>query len=177
MERSLRLPHIRRSENDNRRMDLITRGLSGIFGGKPLFMDATCISPVHGNGLPMVGAADHDGACLRRKDDDTYYTDYPDVFVSPHAKLLSLSVETYGRWGSDSLKLVRQMARYKASDVSACLQKSVIQSFSKRAWGILSISLQKNIADSILHEFGADLSEAFGDDQGPPIDLLSDMHR
>ena len=69
------------------------------------------------------------------------------------------------------------MAQYKASDVSACLQKSVIQSFSKRAWGILSISLQKNIADSILHECGADLSEAFGDDQGPPIDLFSDMHR
>ena len=181
VERPLRLTHIRRSENDNRRMDLITRGLSGIFGGKPLFMDATCISPIHGNGLPMVGAADHDGACLHRKDDDTYHTDYPDVFVSPHAKLLSLSVETYGRWGSDSLSLVRQMAQYKAADLPACLQRSVAHSFSKRAWGVLSICLQKIITDSIIQEFGADLIETFGEDgpdgQGPSIDLLSDMYR
>ena len=53
--------------------------------------------------------------------------------------------------------------------------------FFKRAWGILSISLQKAIADSILNEFGADLTEAAGhelfDDRGPPIDLLGDMHR
>ena len=181
VERPLRLTHIRRSENDNRRMDLITRGLSGIFGGKPLFMDATCVSPIHGNGLPMTGAANTDGACLIRKDEDTYFIDYPDIHTSTHAKLLSLSVETYGRWGSDSLRLLRQMANYKASDVPPCLQKSIAQSFSKRAWGILSISLQKAIADSIINEFGADLTEAAGhelfDDRGPPIDLLGDMHR
>jgi len=97
-ERFNRDTHLRRSETDARRMDLVTPGLSGVFNGKPLFIDATCISPVHGNGTPMSGAADNDGICLQRKDRDTHEIDYPDVSQAPHAQLLSLSVVTYGRW-------------------------------------------------------------------------------
>ena len=129
----------------------------------------------------MTEAANNDETCLIRKNEITYLFDYPDVYVSTHAKLLSLSVETYGRWGTDSLRLLHQMANYKASDAPSCLQKSIAQVFSKRAWGILSISLQKAIADSILNEFGADLTEAAGheffDDRDPPIDFLADMDR
>jgi hypothetical protein len=56
--------------------------------------------------------ATEDEAVLSKKDKDTYEVDYPDVAAAPHAQLLSLSVETYGRWGKDCLRLVKELAGF-----------------------------------------------------------------
>ena len=79
--------------------------------GKPLFIDATCVSPLRGNDTPTARAASVDGAKLIKVDARTKYTDYPDVEQSSAAALLSLSVEVFGRWGEDSIKLVKQLAQ------------------------------------------------------------------
>ena len=107
-------------------------GLSEVFNGMPLFIDAPCISPVHGDGNPMTGAASQDDACLERQDRETVESDYPDVEASPHVQLLSLSVETSGRWGKHALRLIRELARLIGSHVSESLKTSVIHSYSKR---------------------------------------------
>lgn len=60
----MRTTHIRRSETDARRMDLVCPGLDGVFGGMPIFADVTCVSPLRGNGTPMHQAADQDGAAV-----------------------------------------------------------------------------------------------------------------
>ena len=98
IERMLHTTHIRRGDNDRRRMDLITSGIPGVFRGKPLFIDATCVSPLSGQGLPHSGAAAHDGKCAERADRRTRNTDYPDVERSNDVQLLSLSSEIFGRW-------------------------------------------------------------------------------
>ena len=123
-------------------MDLATEGISGVSGGKPLFMDVTCVSPVTGRGVPKPRAAVEDGAALNDKDFETRETDYPDVAHSPQAELLSLSVETYGRWNKDSLQLIRQLARAKAENVPEVLRKSVESAYSNRWWSLFSIALQ-----------------------------------
>ena len=43
VERFLRTTHIRRGPQDARRMDIVTSGIAGVFRGKPLFIDATCL--------------------------------------------------------------------------------------------------------------------------------------
>ena len=40
---------------------IMTGGIDGVFGGSPLWIDVTCISPVHGTGEPMPQAAINDG--------------------------------------------------------------------------------------------------------------------
>ena len=97
VERLVRDTNLRSDPDDLRRLDLVCSGLPGVFEGKPLFMDATCVSPVHGDGRPMPRAHRENGAALSAKDNVTRETDYPDINRSPHAQLLSLSVETYGR--------------------------------------------------------------------------------
>ena len=68
VERTLNITHINRGPNDLRRMDIITSGLSGVFGGKPLFIDATLVSPIKGNGEPISRASDSDGIALSNAD-------------------------------------------------------------------------------------------------------------
>ena len=177
VERFLGRTHITNNLADRRRMDLITPGITGVFGGKPLFMDATCVSPVHGDGTPMPHAADNDGARASAKDEETRETDYPDVQRSPHAHLLSLSVETYGRWGPDSLQLVRQLAKYKNAQHTEILQQSITLAYSKRWWSLLSVALQKAIAGAILRQEGGDLTEACETVALLPLDELLDLHR
>ena len=67
-----------------------------------------------------------------------------------HAQLLSLGVETYGRWGNQSLALVRQLARYKSLNVPEVLRTSAEVGYYKRWWSILSVSVQKIVMEGIL---------------------------
>ena len=125
----------------------------------------------------MSRAADHDGACLDKKDRDAYQRDYPDISQSPHARLLSLSVEPYGRWGRDCLRLVRELSAHKGSQHPEILRISVAQVYSRRWWGILSAAVQKSIAASISRLSGHELTEA--DDSSAPPSVLEvlDCHR
>ena len=149
--------------DDRRRMNLVVADIPGIFKGKPLFIDATCVSPIHGNGRAMPQAGDHDGAVTDRKDQETREKDYPDVEAHPSAQLLSLSVETYGRWGQQSLRLVRELSKFKGQNNSNALRTSVSQSYAKRWWTLLSVALQKYLADTLLQESGEDLPSATSD--------------
>ena len=138
-------------------MDIVTSGIAGVFRGKPLFIDATCISPINGRGQAKSRADKYDGKCFERKDNETKDTDYPDVEASQTAQLLSLSVEVFGRWGPQSLQLVCQLAKYKVAAHLPVLRKRVALSLSRRWWSILNDGLQKNLAVSLLQGSGEDL--------------------
>ena len=131
-ERMLRTTQIRRNNSDARRMDLICHGIDGVFQGSPLFMDMTIVSPLHGNGRPMPRSAKDDGAALQRADERNRIKDYPDIEASPHAQLLCLGTETYGRWSSHCLTLVRQLADYKSKNCPFFLMKSIKQASYNR---------------------------------------------
>ena len=177
VERTLGTTHIRRSPQDLRRMDLICEGIDGVFGGAPLFMDATLVSPLHGNGTPMPRSATEDGAAVGRADKKNKEVDYADVEASPHAQLLCLGVETYGRWSSHSLQLIRQLVKHKCSNLPPYLEKSMQHSYYRRWWSLLSVCVQKTLTESILRSQGADLLPA-ADSLAPlsASDML-DLHR
>ena len=176
IERLMHTTHINRGPDDNRRMDIVTSGIPGVFRGKPLFMDATCVSPLHGDGTAMRNAARRDGGALEAADKRNREIDYPDVERSNDAKLLCLGVEVFGRWNHHCLQLVSQLAAFKAADSPQKLQKSVQHALLTRWWGILGISLQRIVAASLLRPSGNDLLEA-GGACGPDMTDLLDLHR
>ena len=152
-----------------RRMDLLAPGNDGIYGGVPLFMDVTIVSPVHGTGLPMPRSHTQEGAALQRAENRNRTVDYPDVEASPLAQLLSLGVETYGRWSEHSLTLIRHLAKYKSNNVPPYLKRSVEQGSYVRWWSLLSVGVQQIVADSILRPAGSDLSFASSNNAQVPI--------
>ncbi len=93
----IRNTYLHNSENDIRRLDLITSDIDNIYSKKSFFMNITYISSVTNEGVPKPRATTTDGSALTAKDNDTKNIDYPDIERTPHAALLSLSVETYGR--------------------------------------------------------------------------------
>ena len=127
IERVLHTTHIRRGDADMRRMDLISPGIDGIYGGCPIFMDVTIVSPLHGTGIPMPHSRNINGAAVQRATDRNRNVDYPDVEASPLAQLLSLGCETYGRWSEHCLSLVRQLAKHKSCNYPQYLQASIEQ--------------------------------------------------
>ena len=177
VERLMHLTHIRRGPNDMRRMDIITAGIDGIYGGSPLFMDVTIISPVHGTGLPMPRSADHDGAANDRAELRNRNTDYPDVEASPHAQLLSLGVETYGRWSEHSLTLMRHLAKYKSKQMPPYLQRNIECAYFTRWWNLLSVTVQNIIGISIVRPCGTDLIGAADHLDMLPAEEVSDLYR
>ena len=177
VERTLGSTHIRRSPEDRRRMDLLCPGVDGIFGGAPLFIDVTMVSPLHGNGSPMPHSATEDGAAVRRAADTCRRNDYPDVEASPHAQLLSLGVETYGRWSPQCIVLIRHLARFKSANAPAHLQKSVQYAFLSRAWNLLSVCAQQIVCESVLRASGADLLDAAESCSRLTMEDLLDFHR
>ena len=98
----------------------------------------------------MPRAHREDGAALAAKDNATRAQDYPDVHASHHAQLLSLSVETYGRWGPDSLRLVQELASFRSRHVPDVIVDSIRQSCARRWWGVLSCAVQKSVSRSVL---------------------------
>ena len=164
--------HIRRSADDARRMDLVTPGLPGVFGGAPLFMDATCVSPLTGEGRPKPRAAGEDGAAVAEAERKNREEDHPDVEASPHACLLSLGAETYGRWSPHSQELVAQLARKKARGVPDLLRRTTDRAYTVRWWSLLAVALQRAVAESVLRESGADLMPAEGSVELPLVDVL-----
>ena len=175
VERILATTHIRRGPNDFRRMDLITPGIDGIFGGVPLFVDVTIVSPLRGTGESMPGSAVRDGAAVQRAEDKNKHDDYPDVEESSTAQLLPLGVETYGRWNSQSLELVRQLAKKKSLQYPEILQSSVKHAYLARWWAMLSVGVQRLVGESILRPRESDLIIAAPDQQGIQVEDVLDF--
>ena len=158
-------------------MDFITPGVDGIFNGCPLFADVTIISSYHNNSIPMSRSANVNGASLIRADQRNRNDDYPDVEQSPHAALLCLGCETYGRWSDHCLTLVKQLAKFKSRNSPQYLQQSLQQSCYARWWSLLACTVQVIVAESILRPQGSDLLEAANTVLTPTVQDLLDLHR
>ena len=158
-------------------MDFVCAGVDGVYGGAPLFVDVTLVSPLHGNGTPMPSSATEDGAAVRRAAELCSRRDYPDVEASPHAQLLSLGVETYGRWSSQCLVLIRHLARSRSRNAPEYLQKAFQHAFFARSWTLLSVCVQQIVGESVVRLSGADLLDAADSLTSPPVEDLFDFHR
>ena len=140
-------------------------------------MDVTLVSPLHGTGQPMPNSARQNGAANDRAENRNRNVDYPDVEASPLAQLLCLGVETYGRWSSHCLTLVRQLARYKSKHSPPYLQKSIECACYTRWWNILAVSVQKIICETLVRPCGTDLVEAADNVRSVTVEDLLDFVR
>ena len=157
VERLIRNTFLRSSPDDDRRMDIVVSGLSDVMGGTPLFIDVTCVSPLTGNGIARGRSATIDGHTVGEADRRNRNQDYPDIERSSRAKLICAGVETFGRWSTQCLHLIRQLAKSKSASYPEVLQKSIQQAFSQRWWALLSIAVQNSVAENILLDVPADL--------------------
>ena len=176
VERMLRSTHFRRNESDSRRLDLVTPGIPSVFGGAPVFVDATLVSPVRGTGVPMPRAAAVDGAALQAAERRNREVDYPEVEEAADAQLVCLGCETFGRQSKHSLVLVRQLARNTAAGYMPALRAAVQYACMSGWWALLGTAVQREVAVSCLRPAGADLLPALSLSSLPLADWL-DMHR
>jgi len=120
----------------------------------------------------MPHSHDRDGEAVARATAANANRDYPDVEASPDAQLLSLGVETYGRWSAHCQVLMRHLAKYKSQNMPDYLQRTVQTACFARWWNLLSVTVQRIVCDSILRDSGHDLHLGAEISHVPPVEEL-----
>ena len=156
VERLVRECNVRLTEHDQRRVDLVATRL-GVNRGLPLLCDVTVVSPVTGAGTARGGCLTIDGGAVEAARRHCRDVDYPEVVASNAACLYSLGVEVFGRWGSDSLTLVRAAARARVATLPRRVRLSTQTRLLRRWWGLLGAAAQRAVARSVALGRGADL--------------------
>ena len=105
---------------DSRRIDLVARGLP-LFGGLPIFGDASVVSPLHGDGTLWGQSASTNGVALQRTRARHEGT-YQEICISDKAVFLLLGAEVGGRLSHEALRVLGQLAAVKARDAPELLR-------------------------------------------------------
>ena len=171
IERLLRDTNVRTSPQDQRRMDIVAAPGARSVGarrGMPLFCDVTICSTHTQRGGARPGAANHDGATIGRAVTRKRRR-YRDVVASAHASLVVLGCEAYGRWSTDAISLMRELAKLKAAEAPARLRTVAEFAWLNRWWGIVGVGVQRAIAESLLWHGGADLLGQHADRRHPTL--------
>ena len=157
-------------------MDLVaapgSRGL-GARRGLALFADVTIVGVHTRSGEARTSAATTDGGVLgqavtakRRK--------YADVVASREASLLVLGCETYGRWCDDATSLIKELVALKAREAPPSLRGCAKHAWSQRWWALVSVGVQRAVAEALLRHNGPDLQPNPPEEPTPPLaDVLT----
>ena len=62
---------------------------------------------------------------------------------------LVLAASTGGRWSSEIVKLLRDLAHFRASSEPPILRRSMQAAFLRRWWSLLSVALHDSIAAAL----------------------------
>ena len=156
---------------DGRRIEVLATGLP-LERGVPLAIDATMVSPLHGDGTAWAKADTVAGSSISRgekKKPDTY----PELVDSPHVKLLTLACEVGGRWSATCSRVVSELAAVRARQAPRALRAATSIAFASRWWALLSCCQQDSFAASVMDEGLAALD---GCDAADPdlADVLTD---
>ncbi|CAK0891155.1 unnamed protein product, partial [Prorocentrum cordatum] len=154
---------------DRRQLDLVVYGISP--NGVPLCCDSTMVSPLRRDGWHRPRTFDTDGAALlgaeRRK-----RRRYHELTTGHSGRLMVLSCEVGGRWGRDSLQLVRLLAKQKARAAPALLRRSAELAYTNRWWGFLSVAAQDSLMATLTGDGYLALGGAAGEDDPDLAEVL-----
>ncbi len=134
---------------DQRQLDMVAYGIT--LNGVALCCDATMVSPLTREGVPVPRAATTDGAALAHAEARKRRT-YPELQDSPFGRLVVLGCEVGGRWNEHSLRLVTHLAKHKARGAPALLRKPARAAWHARWWGLLSVATQTALATTLSGE-------------------------
>ena len=116
--------------SDGRRLEVVAEGLT-LFGGCQLALDATLVSPLHGDGTHRRGADITDGAALGEARKDKVRT-YPELCRgNGRALLVVIAGEVGGRWSDETKSFLWCLASAKAAAVTGT--GSVVQTVDLHA--------------------------------------------
>ena len=134
---------------DARRIEVVANGLP-LWHGSQLALDATIVSPLTRLGEAHPRADVQPGcaviAAARRKRHQTY----PELARARRCRLVVVGVETGGRFGTETVQLLRLLARHKASAVPAASRPAAITGWVARWSGLLAVAAQRAFAASLL---------------------------
>ena len=82
---------------------------------------------------------------------------YGDIHRSPHACLLVLGCERYGRWSEDATATVRELAHLKAAEAPPRLRGVAQLAWANRWWSLLGVGTHRALAEAPLRHSGVDL--------------------
>ena len=94
---------------DGRRIEVIANGLP-LYHGAQIAIDATIVSPVRADGLPIARSDENDGVALRNAR-AVKFRKYRDLVQGRRCRLLVAGVETGGRWDKEAHRFLVQLAR------------------------------------------------------------------
>ena len=77
--------------------------------------------------------------------------------------LCALDAEVFGRWGADPLWIVPALAREHSRGAPQRIRFGVNMRLQQRWWSILSIGVQRLVAQACLRSHGADLNTVIGE--------------
>ena len=132
---------------DARRLEIVADGLP-LFGGVQL-IDTTLISSLHCDGMARPGTANTDGAALtaaRRRKERTY----SELVGRGRARLVVSTGEVGGRWSTETMSFLSQLAKAKTRHEPRILRRRVQQAWRSRWQAILSCAVAKAFARSLL---------------------------
>ena len=133
---------------DEREIEVVAAGLS-IHHGAQLAVDITLRSAVTSVGAPRTTAATVNGAALTqaRRDKEAKYAE---LVRNERCRLVVVALETGGRWGTEALEFVADMASSWARDAPPVLRRSAFLAWRKRWTRMLSVSCARAFATSLV---------------------------
>ena len=107
---------------DEREIEVVAAGLS-IHHGAQLAVDITLRSAVTSVGAPRTTAATVNGAALTqaRRDKEAKYAE---LVRNERCRLVVVALKTGGRWGTEALEFVADMASSRARDAPPVVRRS-----------------------------------------------------
>ena len=157
---------------DERAVEVLAQGLP-LRAGAQLAVDITVRSVLTGDGTPRPRAADTDGvvASSARADKEARY---PELVAGGRCVLVVLAVETGGRWSSEAVDFVEELAHARSRDAPTVLRWATLVAWRKRWTRLLSVACARAFADSLVVPPG-DVSSAVRDGAAPALcDLLGE---
>ena len=95
------------------------------------------------------------------------------VIDSELGSLLCLGFEVFGRWGSQCVDILPQLAREEPRGIHPCLCQGVASSYQHRWAGLVSTGLMKAVAAAAMRGEGCDVPTPLLEPEPAVADLLS----
>ena len=127
---------------DEREIEVVAAGLS-IHHGAQLAVDITLRSAVTSVGALRTTAATVNGAADKE-------AKYAELVRNERCRLVVVALETGGRWGTEALEFVADMASSRARDAPPVLRRSAFLAWRKRWTRMLSVSCARVFAASLV---------------------------
>ena len=134
---------------DARRIEVVAHGLP-LWHGPQLALDATIVSPLTRLGEAHPRADVQPGCAVTAAAHRKRHHTYPELARARRCRLVVVGVEIGGRFGTETVQLLRLLARHKATAVPAASRPAAITAWVARWSGLLAVAAQRAFAASLL---------------------------